>query len=62
MTLILAAVAQRYRLLLAPGFTLELLPSVTLRPKHGVRMVVHERPEGRRGQEAPAARTGSGVP
>jgi cytochrome P450 len=60
--LILAAVAQRYRLTLAPGFTLELLPSITLRPKRGVRMVVHERPEGKRGQEAPAARAGSGVP
>jgi cytochrome P450 len=59
--LILAAVAQRYRLTLAPGFTLELLPSVTLRPKHGVRMVVHERTEGKRGLDAPATRTGSGV-
>jgi cytochrome P450 len=60
--LILAAVAQRYRLALAPGFTLELLPSITLRPKHGVRMVVQERPEGKRGQEAPAARVESGIP
>jgi cytochrome P450 len=41
--LILAAVAQRYRLELAPGYTLDLLPSVTLRPKGGVRVVVHER-------------------
>jgi cytochrome P450 len=42
--LVLATVAQRYRLALAPGFKLQLLPSVTLRPKHGVSMVVRDRP------------------
>jgi cytochrome P450 len=41
--LILATVAQRFRLALAPGFRLELLPSVTLRPRKGVPMVVSER-------------------
>jgi cytochrome P450 len=41
--LILATVVQRYRLALVPGFKLELLPSVTLRPKHGIKMVLHER-------------------
>jgi cytochrome P450 len=41
--LVLATVAQRHRLALAPGFRLELLPSVTLRPRHGVAMVVGER-------------------
>jgi cytochrome P450 len=41
--LVLATVAQRFRLELAPGFKLKLLPSVTLRPKTGVKMVVHER-------------------
>jgi cytochrome P450 len=41
--LILATVVQRYRLALVPGHKLELLPSVTLRPKHGIKMVVHER-------------------
>src|SRR5207247_2319539 len=35
--LVLATVAQRYRLELVPGFQLELLPSV--RPKHGVSVV-----------------------
>jgi cytochrome P450 len=40
--LILATVVQRFRLRLAPGFKLELLPSITLRPKHGVTMVIHE--------------------
>jgi cytochrome P450 len=38
--LILATVAQRYRLALVPGYKLELLPSVTLRPKNGLPMVV----------------------
>jgi cytochrome P450 len=41
--LILATIAQRFRLKLAPGFALELLPSITLRPKRGVRMVIEER-------------------
>jgi cytochrome P450 len=41
--LILAAVASRFRLELAPGQTLKILPSVTLRPKGGVHMIVHER-------------------
>jgi cytochrome P450 len=41
--LILATVATRFRLALAAGQTLALLPSITLRPRAGVRMVVHER-------------------
>jgi cytochrome P450 len=41
--LILATILGRYRLSLAPGYTLELLPSITLRPKRGVKMVVQER-------------------
>ena len=41
--LILATVVRRYRLSLAPGYKLRLLPSVTLRPKNGVKMIVHER-------------------
>jgi cytochrome P450 len=49
--LILAMGAGRYRLELVPGYALDLLPSVTLRPKGGIQMVVHERrpaapPEG----------------
>jgi cytochrome P450 len=43
--LILATVLQRYRLELAPGYRLELFPSITLRPKHGVHVVVRERAE-----------------
>jgi cytochrome P450 len=41
--LLLAAVASRYRLELAPGQTLKLLPSITLRPRGGIRMIVHDR-------------------
>jgi cytochrome P450 len=41
--LCLATIAQRFRLSLAPGFQLRLLPSVTLRPRHGVSMVLHDR-------------------
>jgi cytochrome P450 len=42
-TLILATVVRRFRLSLAPGYTLRLLPSVTLHPRDGVKMVVHAR-------------------
>jgi cytochrome P450 len=34
--LVLATVAQRFRLRLVPGQTIELLPAVALRPKHGL--------------------------
>jgi cytochrome P450 len=42
-TLLLAAVVQRFRLELAPGETLRLVPSMTLRPGGGLRFVVRER-------------------
>jgi len=42
-TLLLAMIAQRFRLALEPGQTIEPLFSVTLRPKSGMRMVLHER-------------------
>jgi cytochrome P450 len=51
--LILATVLQRYRLELAPGYRLELFPSITLRPKHGVLVVLHERAAVRDGQGSP---------
>jgi cytochrome P450 len=41
--LVLATVAQRYRLATVPGFKLDLLPSVTLRPRNGLPMVVSVR-------------------
>jgi cytochrome P450 len=37
-TLLLAAIAQRYRFDLVPGHTVAALPSITLRPRHGMRM------------------------
>ncbi len=58
--LILATVLQRYRLELAPGYRLELFPSITLRPKHGVRVVVRERAATRDGQEVPASSVARG--
>jgi cytochrome P450 len=41
--LILATIARRYRLHIEPRQTLELLPSITLRPKHGLRMRLQAR-------------------
>jgi cytochrome P450 len=41
--LILATVVRRFRLSLAPGYALRLLPSVTLRPRDGVKMIVQVR-------------------
>lgn len=40
--LILAMVAQRYRLRLVPGYRLELDASITLRPRHGIPMALHD--------------------
>ncbi len=42
-TLILATIARRYRLTLAPGHTVEPEPSFTLRARHGMRMVPAKR-------------------
>jgi cytochrome P450 len=39
-TLLLAAIAQRYRFDLVPGHPVTALPSITLRPRHGMRMLV----------------------
>lgn len=41
--LLLATIAQRFRVSLAPGFKLDLLPSITLQPRRGVSAVLHER-------------------
>lgn len=38
--LVLATIARRYRLRLEPGQILELMPSITLRPRHGLQMRV----------------------
>ncbi len=41
--LLLATIAQKFKLTLVPGQTIEKLPSVTLRPKSGIRVVLHRR-------------------
>jgi cytochrome P450 len=41
-TLLLATMAQRFCMTLVPNRKVKLLPSVTLRPKNGIRMVLHE--------------------
>jgi cytochrome P450 len=42
--LLLATIAQRYRLALVPGHPVKPLASVTLRPKHGIRVKLQKRP------------------
>ncbi len=42
-TLVLATIARKYRLSPAPGATVEVLPSMTLRPSHGMPMIVSQR-------------------
>ncbi len=42
-TLVLATVARRFRLALAQPTPIEIFPSITLRPKSGMRMCPHER-------------------
>jgi cytochrome P450 len=41
--LLLAAIAQRFQLRLVPGHPVVPIPSITLRPKHGMRMIVYHR-------------------
>jgi cytochrome P450 len=43
-TLILATIAQRYRLHLKPGFAVEPQGLITLRPRYGLRMLLERRP------------------
>lgn len=42
-TLLLAMIQHRYQLEAIPGHTIEILASVTLRPKHGIRMIAKQR-------------------
>jgi cytochrome P450 len=42
-TLLLAMIQQKFHLDLLPGHSVEALASVTLRPKHGIRVTVHRR-------------------
>lgn len=41
--LIVATVVQCYRLTLAPGHSVEMWPTLTLQPKHGMKMIVSDR-------------------
>ncbi|MBI3247276.1 MAG: cytochrome P450 [Deltaproteobacteria bacterium] len=41
--LVIATIAQRWRLRLVPGHRVEKMPLITLRPKHGMRMIVERR-------------------
>jgi cytochrome P450 len=41
--LVLATISQRWQLRLVPDHPIEMEPLITLRPKHGVRMVVQRR-------------------
>lgn len=41
--LLLATMAQRFRVSLAPGFKLDLLPSITLQPRRGICVLLKER-------------------
>ena len=41
--LVVATIAQRFRLRLRPGFRPEPLPTITLRPRHGIPMVLERR-------------------
>ena len=42
-TLLLVSIAQRYQFRLVPDQQIDLLPSITLRPKNGVRVQMQER-------------------
>jgi hypothetical protein len=46
-TLILATIAQRWRLRHEPGHAVALEPLVTLRPKYGMRMILVRREDAR---------------
>lgn len=41
--LVLAALARRWRVRLVPGHPVEMLPQITLRPRHGIRAVLERR-------------------
>ena len=49
-SLVIATLAQCWRLRVAPGFTLELRPLINLRPRAGIHMI----PEARTGPDSPA--------
>ena len=54
--LVVATMAQRYRLRLVPGHPVELHPLITLRPRHGIRMTLHPADDGAAPKLPPAPR------
>ncbi|MFO0956651.1 MAG: cytochrome P450 [Isosphaeraceae bacterium] len=50
--LILATIAREFRPKRAPGVEIKLLPTMTLRPKDGLPMIVERRPKGSRAGQA----------
>jgi cytochrome P450 len=54
--LILATMAQKFHLTLAPGFQLELMPCINLQPKHGIQVVIDRRRGADVQTAAPASR------
>jgi cytochrome P450 len=53
-TLLLATIAQRFRMHLEPNQRIEPLPSITLRPKNGIRVELEERATARVDPSSPA--------
>jgi len=43
--LVLAAIAQRYQIRVAPDYPVEPMPTMTLRPRHGIKVVLTRRGE-----------------
>jgi cytochrome P450 len=41
--LLIASLAQKWRMRLEPGHNVEVKPLITLRPRHGMRMLLHKR-------------------
>jgi cytochrome P450 len=54
MVLLLATMAARHRLALAPGAAVEAVPTITLRPRHGLPMIVRARPPRPQAAAGPA--------
>ena len=55
--LVLATVAQKFRLRLVPGHPVVPLASITLRPRHGIRVVLEARRHGEKGDTVPIAKS-----
>ena len=52
--LLLGTIAQRFRLRIVPGHPVVPLPSITLRPRHGIRMTLEARQTAMRASPAGA--------